>query len=90
MVVAVVPYIMDDLHRVEALARFKGRTDILTTRACRAGPAVDQLPPGVLLVGADSESIDVQVIQRNRLTALINGKWMHLGLWPGIEEEDIR
>ena len=87
--VGVVANVVDDFHRIESLARGVGRADILTACTRGARPAVYQLPPGVLCVSANSEGIDVQVLQRNRLAIVADREWSHLARRLDIVEEDV-
>jgi len=61
----------------------------LTAPARGARPAVDELPPSVLRVGADSEGIDVEILERDRLAVVADSERAHLSLRLDVVEEHV-
>ena len=89
MLVGVVADVVDYLHGIEAFAAGVGGADVLAAGARGTRPGVNQLPPSVLRVGADSERVDVQILQWHCLAVVANRQWSHLAGWIDVVEEDV-
>ncbi len=90
VVVGVVAYVVDDLHRVEVFAAGVGGTDVLAASARGAGPAIDEVPPGEIGVVHGTKRFHVEVVEQDGLAVFSTGQGLHGGHRTKVVEEDVR